>query len=289
MNGNDYRAPSVPLAELAGRPLFEPVAGWLRHFGAAAPPDAAALNAALASLVPPPCSAAGAPIRFVPPCRSPAGYEERIHATGAVETRPGNWHDFFNALAWLVYPRTKRALNGRHHAALLAQRAAGRGERGALRDAATLFDECGIAVVSAAPELLGLLRAHEWKRLFWTHRGDVARAMRFFVFGHATWDQLRAPFVGLTAKAVFLEVDAAWLAQPFAQQLADVDRRLAKIFSRCDACARPRDFQPLPLLGLPGVVPQSVSAGYYDDTRQFRPRRKEKGPAKAGPEMEAEV
>lgn len=289
MNGNDYRALSVPLAELAGRPLFEPVAGWLRHFGGAAPPDATALNAALASLVPPPQSAGGVPIRFVRPGPGEAGYEERVYATGEVETRADNWHDFFNALAWLVYPRTKRALNGRHHAALLAQRAAGRSERGALRDAATLFDECGVAVASAAPALLELMRAHAWKRLFWTHRADVGRALRCFVFGHATWDQLRAPFVGLTAKAVFLEVDAAWLTLPFAQQLTDVDRRLADIFSRCDAYARPRDFQPLPLLGLPGVVPESVSAEYFDDTRQFRPRRKEKGPAAAGPEMEAEV
>lgn len=275
--------------DLAARPLYEPIAAWLRVFDGNALPDAAALNGALAMLAPPPQAASGVSIRFAPPGKDAAGYEERVHALGQVETRADNWHDFFNALAWLAYPRTKRVLNGRHHAALMAQRAAGSRARGAVRDAITQFDECGIVVASASPELVGLLRGHEWKRLFWTHRAELARHMRFFVFGHATWDQLRAPFVGLTAKGVFLEADAAWLAQPFARQVADVDRRLAEIFSRHDAYTKPREFQPLPLLGIPGVVAENACASYYDDTRQFRPRRKEKGPAEAGPEMEAEV
>ncbi len=284
-----YMIPITDPAVLAARPLFEPVAGWLRHFRDGALPDVAALNAALASIAPPPRAASGAPIRFVLPDAGDAGYEERVHARGEVDTRPGNWHDFFNALAWFAYPRTKRILNGRHHAALQAQSAAGRSERGAVRDAVTQFDECGIVVVSADPALLDLLRGHEWKALFWQQRAQLARDMRFFVFGHATWDALRAPFVGLAAKAVLLEVEPAWLLRPFGQQVDDTDSRLAHIFSRSDAYARPRDFQPLPLLGIPGVVAENAAAAYYDDTRQFRPRRQEKGPAEAGPEMEAEV
>ena len=119
------------------------------------------------------------------------------------------------------------------------------------------------------------------------HRAQLARDMRFFVFGHATWDQLRAPFVGLTAKAVFLEVDAAWLARPVERQVADVDARLAGIFLRPDAYSQPRDFQPLPLLGIPGVVAEGEVPSYYDDVRQFRPKKR--GPAEAGPAMESEV
>jgi hypothetical protein len=259
----------------------------LRAFGGTAPPDAAALNAALTSLETPPRAASGMPIRFVLPDEDAAGYEERVHAHGEVETRAGNWHDFFNALAWLAYPRTKRILNGRHHAALLAQRAAGRSERGTLRDAITQFDECGIVVASASAALVDLIRAHEWKRLFWAHRAELAREMRFFVFGHATWDALREPFVGLTAKAVFLKVDATWLAHPGAQQVDDVDIRLAGILSQADAYAQPRDFQPLPLLGIPGVAAENAVPSYYDDTRQFRPKKR--GPAETGPAMEAEV
>jgi len=268
-----YMTPLTDLAVLAGRPLFEPVAGWLRVFGGAAPPDLAALDVVLRGLSAPPQAASGSHVRFVPPAPDAGGYEERIFARGEVETRPGNWHDFFNALAWFVYPRTKRVLNGRHHAALCAQRAAGRCERGALRDAVTQFDECGIVVACADTALLDLLRGHEWKELFWQRRAQVAHDMRFFVFGHASWDQLRAPFVGLTAKAVLLEVAADWLAQPFAHQVGTIDAQLAEVFARPDAYARPRDFQPLPLLGIPGVVTDSENPSYYDDTRQFRPAR----------------
>lgn len=266
-------APITDLGALSARPLFEPVAAWLHAFGGDAPPGVAALNAALTGLASPPGAASGAPVRFVLPEGRAAGYEERVHAHGEVETRAGNWHDFFNALAWLVYPQTKRVLNGRHHAALQAQRAAGRAERGPLRDAVTQFDECGIVVASSSAELVGLLRGHEWRELFWQRRAQLAREMRFFVFGHATWDALRAPFVGLTAKAVVLDVQETWLAQPLEQQLADVDGRLAALFALPHAYARPRDFQPLPLLGIPGVAAENADPVYYDDTRQFRPRR----------------
>ncbi len=261
------------LETLASRPLFEPISGWLRFFGGDAPPHVAALNAALAGLPSPPRAASGMSVCFVLPEQESAGYEERVHARGEVETRPGNWHDFFNALAWLAYPQTKRILNGRHHAALQSQCRAGHSERGTVRDAVTQFDECGIVVVSASAVLLELLRAHAWKELFWQRRAEVARDMRFFVFGHATWDQLRTPFVGLTAKAVLLETEGSWLAGSQEKQRDDVDRQLVDLFTRPEAYARPRDFQPLPLLGLPGVTPENVDPAYYDDTRQFRPKR----------------
>ena len=34
----------------------------------------------------------------------------------SVETRPGNRHDLFNALAWLAFPLSKAGLNARHAA-----------------------------------------------------------------------------------------------------------------------------------------------------------------------------
>lgn len=261
------------LESLAARPLFEPISSWLCAFGGAAPPDVSALNAALETWPAPPRAASGVPIRFILPDGGSVGYEARVHAQGEVETRLGNWHDFFNALAWLAYPLTKRGLNSRHHAALQAQRIAGCDERGPVRDAVTQFDECGIVVASASAALVALLQAHEWKELFWRRRAQVAREMRFFVFGHATWDQLRAPFVGLTAKAVFLEVEMPWLAWSMPQQVADVDAHLAALFSQPGTYDRPRDFQPLPLLGIPGVTPENADPAYYDDTRQFRPKR----------------
>ncbi len=233
-------------------------------------PTLAAMNAeaAAAGLV----SGAGKPLSLVVPGGSGLPYEERIYWLGEVETRPGNWHDFFNALTWLSFPHTKAALNRHHHVARIAQNAAGSGQRGPARDALTQFDECGLIVISSDITLWQGIRAHRWKEVFSQRRQDVLDRLRVFVFGHATYDMLRTPHIGLCGKALFLHVDSDWLEQPLAAQLADADARLAQRFGG-DMAFRPRDFQPLPLLGLPGATPDSELPCYYDDPRQFRPLR----------------
>src|SRR5688572_3248781 len=40
-------------------------------------------------------------------------YEQRIYQRGQIATRENNWHDLFNAMMWLKYPRIKSALNSR--------------------------------------------------------------------------------------------------------------------------------------------------------------------------------
>jgi hypothetical protein len=45
-----------------------------------------------------------------------------IGNTGEVPTRSRNWHDWFNALAWLAWPHSKAALNARHVRAIAAGR-----------------------------------------------------------------------------------------------------------------------------------------------------------------------
>jgi hypothetical protein len=254
---------SVPAAALSSF-LFDPLRGWLDRLPSQ--PDAVAL-AELAERHP-----VGGPngktVRFVPPRVDGLAYECRVWETGKVETRPDNWHDFFNGLVWLSFPETKRAVTAAHVAAMQSAGAA----RGSRRDALTHFDECGIAVVSGRPELLELLRGFEWKELFVRYRADVRAAMRFFVFGHATYEALLAPFRGLTAKAVLLEVGEECLLQPPASRLAAVDTLLA-VELASGRYNLPRDFQPLPLLGIPGVTPDSENPAYYDDTWQFRPGR----------------
>ena len=136
----------------------------------------------------------------------------------------------------------------------------------------THFDECGVVVVSCDSSLLGLLRAFQWKALFWERRPDLARALRCFVFGHASYEQLLQPFRGLTAKAVLHEVTEDWLCVPPSAQLAAIDRWLAGELA-AGRCADPRAFHPLPLMGLPGVTPDNENPAYYDDRWQFRSGR----------------
>lgn len=246
-------------------PLFWPLRPWLNRLPGR--PD----SAALAGLVEdhPIHTASGCRLRFVPPQTDGLAYETRIWTNGAVETRPDNWHDFFNALVWLTFPRAKVAINASHGLAMGQPGEA----RGSVRDALTHFDECGIVVLSPDSGLLELLRSFQWKTLFVERRSEVERGMRFIVFGHATYEALLRPFRGLTAKAVLYEVEEGWLGLPAGELLAAVDARLATdlISGRY---LRPRDFQPLPLLGIPGVTPDNENPAYYDDTWQFRAGRR---------------
>jgi hypothetical protein len=246
-------------------PLFFPIASWLDRLPGHPDAGAVARLAEGAGLR----TENGQVLRFVPPQADGLGYERRIWDQGEVETRPDNWHDFFNALVWLAFPMAKGALNARH----IREMAVAEEGRGVARDAMTHFDECGLVVVSADAALLESLRGFQWKELYWERRAEVLEAMRFFVFGHATYEQLLAPFRGLTAKAVLYEVGEDWLARPLGEQLADLDGRLAADLA-AGLYASPRELQPVPLLGIPGVTPDNESAAYYDDTWQFRPGRR---------------
>ncbi len=247
-------------------PLSEFLAPWLRD----GVPDLAALNrlAAARGIR----TGGGAPLCFVSPAEDGESYEERAYHRGEVATRVDNRHDLFNALIWLAFPRSKAAINRRHHEALLAARAAGSDVRGPLRDALTQFDECGVIVTGTAPELWLRLRDHCWREVFVLRRAELLRTTRFVVFGHASHDLLGEPFVGLCGKALFIDVDATWLDLSAEAALAELDTRLAARLETGEFA--PSDWQPLPLLGIPGATPENEDPAYYDDTRQFRPPRR---------------
>lgn len=246
-------------------PLSAFLAPWLKE----GIRDLASLNyfAAALGVV----TGSGAPLRFVPPPDDGEGYEERAWRCGEVATRADNRHDLFNALIWLAFPRSKAMMNRRHCEALAVARASGDSARGALRDALTQFDECGVIIAGSLPALWQALRSHRWREVFVERRGELLASTRFIVFGHASHDLLAAPFVGLCGKATFIELDAAWLARPEAEALAELDARLAGILD--EGNFTPRDWQPLPLLGIPGATTDNERPDYYDDTRQFRPPR----------------
>lgn len=251
-------------------PALHPLSAFLAPWLADGVPDLDVLNelAARCALV----SGSGASLRFVRPVADDRGYEERAYREGTIATRPGNRHDLFNALIWLAFPRSKAALNRRHHDSLVLARTAGSTGRGTLRDALTQFDECGVVVAGTAPDLWRALGEHRWREVFVERRDELLHSTRFIVFGHASHDALAAPFIGLCGKALFIEVDAAWLDQSQAQALGRLDIRLAALFDHGDFS--PRDWQPLPLLGIPGATVDNEQPDYYADPRQFRPPRR---------------
>jgi hypothetical protein len=219
-------------------------------------------------------TAAGKPLRFVPPARQGEGerrsYEEAIAATGEVATRPGNWHDLFNALTWLAYPRAKARINAQHVAILEEGGAEEALRRGPERDALTLFDEGGLIVASSSPRLLRLAADREWKELFWHRRAEHAGTIAFFAFGHALCEKGLAPYLGMVAKCVFLPVDELFFVLPVEAQVARVDAAAAAHFANRMRFASPRAMPPLPVLGIPGWHPDTARESFYDDARYFQ-------------------
>ena len=97
----------------SGSPVFEPLldiarlfAGFTHHW-----PGLADYQSVLDNWPQPIVSAMGRPIKVVAqdarPDRFTAHYAPRIHLSGELQTRTENWHDFFQLLTWLMFPKTK--------------------------------------------------------------------------------------------------------------------------------------------------------------------------------------
>jgi hypothetical protein len=263
--------PESPAA-LAGRTLFAPIAAWLARFDGPRLPDATALTALLREAAPRAQTASGHALRFEH-AEVADSYEAHIDASGRVPTRRDDWHDFFNALSWCAWPLAKAALNAAHAREIAARHVAGPAGRGPRRDALTQFDECGMVVTSCDPTILDGLAAHAWEKVLWRRRDALPENTAFTVFGHASWDALRAPFVGLCAKTLYRLVAPTWFTLDARTRAEDTDRWLAAQLADPQVLTSPRVLRPLPLLGIPGVTPDNESPAYYRDTRQFRPAR----------------
>ncbi|HEX5792981.1 MAG TPA: DUF3025 domain-containing protein [Rheinheimera sp.] len=199
-------------------------------------------------------------------------YEEYIYATGGVPTRQQNWHDFFGALIWCLFPQTKALLN-QLHMADIAQH--GLKQRTKLRNKLTLFDECGI-VVCLEPAMHGhadLLRQHQWQQSFVTLRSDWWQGVRPMIFGHAMYEMATAPFIGLTAKALFIAVPAGFSQWSLTAAYSFVDASLHEQIANEAVLLDNQQLTPLPLLGVPTWYNDNKNASFYNNTDYFRPQR----------------
>lgn len=260
-------APVWPDRLLADSPWFAALRPTLIQLGWSRFPHAEAWSALPSSLRP--HNRAGRPIRFIDPAHiADTGYEQHIADAGEVATRPDNWHDTFNALCWLAWPRTKAALNALHLRELATQQGS---LRSRARDAATLVDESGLVLACADPALADALHAHDWPRLFQHRREAWGKHLAPYLLGHALLEKGLSPFIGTVAKVIVLDVAPAWFALDEGSRIADLDRRLAALVDD-GALANPRSLPPMPVLGIPGWW-STQDDDFYADTRHFRPKR----------------
>ena len=197
-------------------------------------------------------------------------YEPRCYLSGEVQTRENNWHDLFNALVWLTFPKAKAAINARHYQALLDRDALLESQRGNVRDMATLFDESGVVVVTSQAALAGLLRDFKWKELFWLQREQTSQHMDFYIFGHGLYEKLLEPYVGLTAQGLVLHVEEEFFNWGQAEKLAFVDAHIATYLNNPTHCRSTRELNPVPLLGVPGWWEENKVETFYDNSGYFR-------------------
>jgi hypothetical protein len=224
------------------------------------------------------CSANNQPLTFVAqgarPQRFEDGYEPRIYLQGEIQTRLNNWHDFFQVMVWRMFPTTKVLLNKLHHDAIKQRldNCPNQTQRSTRENMLTQFDECGAVVLASDPGLLALIREFQWKSLFWQRRNELAGKLKCIVFGHAIYEKLLHPYIGMTAHSVLLPVAQDLLEQSTQVIVAETDKLLTGIFSDPHTVRSPQDLFPFPLLGLPDWAANSSEA-FYDDTGYFRPRR----------------
>jgi len=257
-------------ADFAATAPFHHIAYLAGHLAAADWPTLQRLNALAEAqgLV----NAAGLPLRFAAQqvrCGQ-WDYEAGILASGVVPSRECNWHDLLNALTWLAFPLAKAALNAAQCSELGERREQRQGSaRGPRSDAATLFDESGLLLLGRTEDLARLLAARHWQEAFVARR-PAWQELRTYAFGHAVLEKLLAPWPGITAKCLFLPVDAL---PPPGPPPAWLDAALAEA-CRAGRISRPGDLFPLPVLGIPGWWPANSDAAFYQDSTVFRPFRR---------------
>ncbi|MDU0355626.1 DUF3025 domain-containing protein [Paraglaciecola aquimarina] len=207
-----------------------------------------------------------------------AYYEQIIYQQKLIPTRPNSWHDLFNGLIWLQFPKTKQLLNALHVEDI---KAFGLTPRSARRNSITHFDECGVIItyeksledLSSAKQLLAKLTAHQWHEVFVEHRNMWGQGLHTFMFGHANLEMLLQPFIGLTGKWLAVEVPQGFSELCYKQQIAQVDDALHRHIKQQQVFSQKKPLSPIPLLGIPEYWNANKSPSFYQNSDYFRPAR----------------
>ncbi|MBE0359266.1 MULTISPECIES: DUF3025 domain-containing protein [Pseudoalteromonas] len=214
------------------------------------------------------------PIRFIDDAKIDFGdryYEQVIFETGEVPTRTENWHDLFGGFIWCLFPKTKALINQRHVQDIAEY---GLQQRTKHRNALTLFDECGVVLAISENKWKQWLCDHQWKTAFVEHKNEWGKTIQPFMFGHANYEMLTKPYIGLTGKALFVFVPDEIFCKDLAAQYQYLDQALYEMIKIDNCLADNKQLSPLPLLGVPGWHDENTDEAFYNNTDYFRPKRR---------------
>lgn len=200
-------------------------------------------------------------------------YEASIYLRGELRTRENNWHDFFNLLMWHTFPKTKAVINKWQYLKLM-QRSPTK-PRSHIENLLTQLDEGGLLVLSSNKNLLHLMMTYQWKNLFWNHRHVLESEMQFCLIGHAIYEKILNPWIGISCPALMFEVDKSFFKKTMTEKEIDIDA-LCAAFLDNDTWHQPLSkLRSTPILGIPGWYQENNSDVFYDNQTYFWPGAKE--------------
>lgn len=198
-------------------------------------------------------------------------YEQIIFEDQIIPTRWHSWHDLFNAAIWMLFPKSKATLNKLHIAEITEH---GLTPRTPMRDRITHFDECGVVLAVNNSVMEELLSEHQWQQAFVENRDCWYKDAKPFIFGHANYEMLLEPYIGLTGKWLAIEVSESFFKKTEEQQYLALDEMLAERFAEKSCFQEKGQLLPLPLLGIPSWCKENEDASFYTNTDYFRPKRR---------------
>jgi Protein of unknown function (DUF3025) len=221
-------------------------------------------------------------------------YEPGIFESGQVPCRTvaGGFslaqerHDYYNALVWLTFPKSKARLNQLSMLALdafrseqvysrdqaSAKNAGAVGHRGPLRDAITVFDENALLLLSSDSQLIEQLATMQWQNLLVAQRSKWLSEETIVpvCFGHALLQKLEAPYKAITGHSFVISMTSKQVIES-RKNVGLIDTVLCEQLSKDVLVAKP--FLPLPVLGIPEWSFENTNLDYYDDPQVFRKRK----------------
>jgi hypothetical protein len=202
-------------------------------------------------------------------------YQLRLFLKGELLTRNQNWHDVFNFFTHCIWPKSKAVLNARHFFVIdetlpFPWTARPGQNRGPEQDLLTHVDEGGVLVVTSDAQVLHNLKNREWKEVFCRGRAALKESTRFWIFGHALFEDVLKGHPRPHGSGVGILVPPHFWEQDWDTQRQKVDLEFALLLQQRSSFKKLKDVFPVPLLGYPGFVPENEFEEFYEDKIYFR-------------------
>lgn len=196
-------------------------------------------------------------------------YEWEIYHHRRVMTREFHWHDFFNNLTWLSFPKLKWSITKRVCEEFSSDSVKQRNKR---QNLLAHFDECGVVICSDKRSILEDIEDFRWKKVFF-ETPALARHCLPVIVGHGMLEKALSPYIGMTAKAILLYVPTSFFSLSNVAQLKYIDEEIADFIQSPEFPKSPQSLQPFPLLGWPSWHPENKQGYFYENKDYFRAGR----------------